>query len=113
MTRRINLQAITGAERHQAIEALREAITDAGGWIVDFRLFSNLALSVIIEIGPAGLSRLIERLDRIEISLTEESRRSVPAPPPAPTDEEIRVLFNLTFRGGDGELRLPIPAIPG
>ncbi|MFZ4985740.1 MAG: hypothetical protein ACOYLF_09785 [Blastocatellia bacterium] len=117
MTERIYLQAYTRAERHLIIEELREAIAAAGGWIVDFQLFSNLALSITIEIDPAGPARLVESLERLDLQLSAESRATALTRSEAPNKKsegrEILVLLNLTFRQGDGELRLPIPPIPG
>jgi len=113
MKRRIHLQTYTDEERHRAITRLRELIADAGGWIVDFQLFSNLALSVIIEITFADLKRLLETLEECNVQLSDQSRSTVVALSLESPVEEIRVLINLAFSQGDGELRQHLPAVPG
>ena len=78
MAERIHLQGVTKGARHLIIEAAREAITDAGGWIVDFHLFSNLALSLIFELDPVRLIQLLDRFAALDIRLSERasSRRN-------------------------------------
>ena len=113
MAERIHLQGVTKGARHLIIEAAREAITDAGGWIVDFHLFSNLALSLIFELERDRLSQLLERFAQTGINLTDESRDVARRLAAAGGAGDVRILFNLTFQEGDGDLRIPIPAIPG
>ncbi|MFM8395139.1 MAG: hypothetical protein ACKOB4_14560 [Acidobacteriota bacterium] len=113
MGERIHLQGVTSSSRHLIIEAAREAITDAGGWIVDFHLFSNLALSLIFELDPVRLIQLLDRFAALDIRLSDESLESAQRVAAAPPREDVRVLFNLTFQEGDGDLRIPVPAIPG
>ena len=113
MAERIHLQGVTSGSRHLIIEAAREAITDAGGWIVDFHIFSNLALSLIFELDPDRLDRLLDHFEQIDIRLSDESREAAQRLVTTGDQDDVRILFNLTFQQGDGDLRIPVPAIPG
>jgi hypothetical protein len=113
LLQRIYLQGTTDGVRHVVIEAVREAITDAGGWIVDFHLFTDLALSLIIELEPAWLGSLMARFEMIGIRLTDASQDTLKNLSLDSGRGELKILFNLTFQNGDGEQRLPVPAIPG
>ncbi len=41
MVKRISLKCSVFLERHDAIDAAKNVISDAGAWIVDFKTFSN------------------------------------------------------------------------
>lgn len=41
MVNRISLKCSVFLERHDAIDAAKNVISDAGAWIVDFKTFSN------------------------------------------------------------------------
>lgn len=113
MPDRIHLQGVTGGVRHSVIDELREVIGNAGGWIVDFHLFSNLAISLIFELERSRLTSLIDQFERIDIRLSDASIEILSDPDRHAGEGDLRVLFNLAFQNGDGDLRTPIPAIPG
>jgi hypothetical protein len=45
----------TRTERHKAIAGVSDAITAAGGWIVDHALFSNTAITIRFVLPRRGL----------------------------------------------------------
>ena len=76
------------------------------GAITDFKFFSDLSVSLVIEIGETGIQPLFENLIKImDISKHDET---IPE-----TASEYVILFNVTFTRGSGNLRVEVPAVPG
>ncbi len=53
---------------------MKEAIIESGGWILDFKLFSNASICVSFELPVINVGELRERLAEKDLRLTEESR---------------------------------------
>jgi hypothetical protein len=106
-SKRICLQAVTRAERHLMVEAVSAAIGSCGGWVLDFNLFSNIAISIAFEIPAGQWDCLVERFAKLDWRLDQ---------PPAGLDDrpgDLSVSLHLTFIHNEGDLRRPIPSIPG
>src|ERR1700749_1805459 len=100
------------------VARISDAIQSAGGCILDFRFFSNLALFIDAEVATARVGALITALVQTELRL--DSRSVAIAKEFAVVDagvEERRemspVHLFVTFIHNDPDLRIPVPAIPG
>ncbi|WP_049974705.1 hypothetical protein [Azospirillum sp. B4] len=111
----LTLSAITRRERHQATQAVIDAITDAGGWLADSTQFSNMAMALRFAVPAAGvvawagaLAAAGVRLDTDSQARLAECGASCLSP-----DAEIPAALNLTFLHEEPDLRQAVPAIPG
>lgn len=92
-------------ERHSSMSAIKSIVTRYGN-IVDFKLFSDISLTMVIEIEEFKIDKLYEELvnnigiDKFEF-LNSSSRK------------ERTVYLNITFSKGSGNLIIEIPAVPG
>lgn len=87
------------------MSAIKSIVTRYGN-IVDFKLFSDISLTMVIEIEEFKIDKLYEELvnnigiDKFEF-LNSSSRK------------ERTVYLNITFSKGSGNLIIEIPAVPG
>ena len=90
------------------ISAMNEISTfiNQYGFITDFRMFSDLSVSFIIEVEERHVDDLYKTL---------ESYMSLDAVAPLNSQSlnERAVLLNVTFSKGTGNLRIEIPAVSG
>ncbi len=105
---RIFIRATTRADRHHLLEAVKAAIGTAGGWVLDFRLFSNLAVSLAFELPARNWPLLTDQFARLDWQFEVQ-----PLPIDPATAPELAVALHLTFIHDEGDLRRPVPAIPG
>jgi hypothetical protein len=108
----VRIQGKTSQERHGIISAASDAVGEAGGYILDFKQFSNLAVVFTIELPPAGYERLRKKLVslgvRLEPPSSDESALAALVVP-----KEIAGSLRLDFQHQEPDLRIPIPAVPG
>lgn len=74
VARFLRINAITDAERHKMLPRLREAITQSGGWILNFQMFSDVSICIQFEIPGGCVGDLYESLTRTCVRLSGESR---------------------------------------
>ena len=116
----LQLNGITRGDRHEMISRVKEAILQGGGFIVDFRMFSNLSVCLNFEISAGKICDLSAALKSTELRLTEESHKlladycqqaeqlSVEA-----RASEIAGTLEITFIHNEPDLRIEVPPIPG
>ena len=105
---KLNWQAISSKERYAALEELKTTISQSGGYITNFKMFSDLALSLTIEIEEGRIPRLYTNLCktlRIEEQLDEDININ--------SVKEWWILMHVSFSKGTGNLRIAVPAVPG
>ena len=104
------LRAVVRGEREEAIERAKVAVGVAGGDVLDFKMFSNLSLTLIVELPGSGLLSLLDALVALGWNVEVEPGREAIA---GRASELLEGTVQLTFPEGDGELRIPQPAVPG
>ncbi|HKG20804.1 MAG TPA: hypothetical protein VKC34_02815 [Blastocatellia bacterium] len=116
----LSIRGSTRSERQEAIARAKEAIQASGGWILDFRLFSNVSISVSFEVPLNGVERLFSLLVAADIHLDRESeellagyRRGREQLSDRRLSTEVPGALQLTFIHNEPDLRLEVPAIPG
>lgn len=93
------------SERHSIIDQVQNTVSKYG-YIVDFTLFSDISLSITIEIEELRIDKLYEDLKNI-IGIQEfASLNSTSA-------KERIVYLHITFTKGTGNLKIEVPAVPG
>ena len=102
--------AVTRMERHAATQLIRRAIGDAGGWITDFRQFSNFAVVLDLEITAGRLAELHMAIEATGIALSP-ARSELPEPEPG--QEDWPGALRIEFIHDEPLLSVPVPAVPG
>ncbi len=92
-------------DRHIAIGKI-EKIVSRYGYITDFKQFSDISLSIKIELEELNIDALYDSLGEY-ISLNDFEKMNS-------SSKRERVIFlNTTFVKGTGDLRIETPAVPG
>jgi hypothetical protein len=91
-------------------------VTESGGSILDCRFFSNVSVSLLIEIQRSGVIRLAERLNQLGLvpALDTEQRISGLTEAAQTSSEELlAATVQITFVHDDPDLPHDVPAVPG
>jgi hypothetical protein len=111
---RLSIEGVTQHPRHEVIAAVSQAILGAGGFIMDSRFFSNLAVFIAFEIESDKLARLWNALTALPVNfsalpdgLVTESASTVAV------GTEINGHLSIRFVHQEPDLRISVPAVPG
>ncbi|MDQ3750808.1 MAG: hypothetical protein M3367_17585, partial [Acidobacteriota bacterium] len=69
----IHLQGITKLDRHVMISRVKDAILNGGGYILDFHMFSNKAISINFEVSAGNIKKFYSSLKATDLHLYQES----------------------------------------
>ncbi len=92
-------------ERTAAISAIQEIVARHAS-IVDFKLFSDLELALVIEVDGNKIAALYR-------DLCTELQMDAIADQDVDSSTEGTILFNITFGKGTGNVKQIIPEVPG
>jgi len=96
---------ITNEERHSAIDSIQDVIKKYGD-IVDFKMFSDMSLSIKLEVAES-------RINALYCNLNENlSMKAFTLINPISNTERI-VFLNVSFGKGTGNLTIEVPSVPG
>jgi hypothetical protein len=107
MQKKLSWQAFSNGDRNTIIESVKNAISSNDGCIMNFNMFSDLALSLSIEIEAYKAKELYKSFSEIlsinddENAINSESKK------------ELLIFMNISFGKGKGTLKSQIPAVPG
>ena len=114
MQKFLRLNATTKADRHLVIESVKNAIATSGGWILDFKLFSNLSAFISFELPQENLVTLPDALNEIGLQLNKAGLQAIYDLTDQQTaPAEISATLQITFIHDEPDLRIPVPMIPG
>lgn len=108
--RRFHVRCVVRGPHEAAIDQAKDEVQRQGGDVLDHSAFSNLALNMIVELSGEGVLGLQDALAARGWDVEVEPARDALAPLGA---ERLEGTVQLTFPAGDGELRIPQPAVPG
>jgi hypothetical protein len=108
----VSIQGKTHENRHSVTSAASDAVGEAGGYVLDYKQFPNLAICFTIELPATGFAKLRNKLAELKVILEP------------PIDEEIALgdeteelditgSLRIAFLHEEPDLRVPIPAVPG
>ncbi len=110
----LQLSGFTKADRIQMTDRVSEAINQAGAWIIDFHLYSNLLICINFEVSIGNLVKLATLLQTTGLHLSQESlEQLIPANDPNLNDAELAGTLQITFIHNQPDLRREVPAVPG
>jgi len=116
----LRINALTRADRHRTIPALRDAVNGSGGWITDFKFFSNTAVCLNFEMPLRHVTRFSSAVKALHLSLSEQSARALEdchrlaeRAGAESAEAEVRGALQVTFIHDEPDLRIELPPIPG
>ncbi len=108
MKKKLNWTAYSNETRIEIIEKIKEAISTNDGYIIYFNMFSDLALTLSIEIPEDRIIEMHNAMKNILKISDIESRNDIQK-----SKKEWLVLMNISFSKGKGDFKTEIPAVPG
>lgn len=105
---KINWVAYSNKERNAAINQVQHIIDTNDGYILNFNLFSDLALSLMIEIEESNIPNLYDELESI-LNFSSSKPKNINNK----SKKSFWILMNLSFSKGNGNLTKEIPNVPG
>jgi hypothetical protein len=108
--REFRVQAVAREPRAAAIARAEEAVQRQRGDVLDFKMFSNLSLNLIVELSGDGVLALVDALAALGWAVEVQPDRAALA---ARGADRLEGTFQVTFPEGDGALVVPVPAVPG
>lgn len=110
----LHLDGFTKAERIQMTDRVSEAINQAGAWITDFHLYSNILICINFQVPGANLEKLAATLQETGLHLSRESLdQLILSNDTALKDQELIGTLQITFIHNEPDLLRDIPAVPG
>jgi len=101
-------EGFTNIERLDAINKIQNIISNNSGCIINFNRFSDLALSLMLEVEPDKVIALYEALNNyMTVTGLPEGYEN------EKTLRDITIFFNITFGKGKGDLSIEVPQVPG
>ena len=108
MQKKLSWELFSNDNRNEEIEAVKNAISNSGGCIMNFNMFSDLALTLIIEIEENKIQTMHRALSLVanilEFELYDLNIES---------KKEWLIFTNISFGRGKGELKQEIADMPG
>jgi hypothetical protein len=108
--RHFRVQAVSRGRREEAIARVEEVVQRRRGDILDFKMFSNLSLTLLVEMDMDAVPALADELAALGWHVDLDPGREVLA---GRSGERMEGTIQVTFPEGDGELVIPVPAVPG
>ena len=107
-TCKLNWRIFSTEERNSAIQELKDSIAGNDGFITNFNLFSDLALSLQVEIEEKNVLNLYRK-----ISSTMRISEQEPERIDNCSKKDWWIFINLSFTKGKGDLAVEVPNVPG
>ena len=108
MKKKFRLQAYTSEDRHFTIDKIQKMIANYRGFLVNYKMFSDLQMNMYIEMKEYRLlnfyHKLRRRMQLDELDLDNYDPHS---------RKTCRVFLNVTFLQGSGRMKVKIPKVPG
>lgn len=110
----LQLEGFIRAEPPAALRAMSDAVSEAGGWILQAQAFSNIALGFSFEVPARRVGGLQASLDRAGIRLYEGFDRAIrEATPDDPDEREIPCSMLVTLIHDRPDEPGFVPPVPG
>lgn len=114
MQRFLRLDGSTRAERIGMTDRVSEAINQAGAWITDFHLYSNILICINFQVHITNLNRLAATLQETGLRLSQESlEQLMPTHDSTLKEQELVGTLQITFVHNEPDLLRDVPAVPG
>ncbi len=110
----LRLDGFTKAERIGMTARVNEAINQAGAWITDCHLYSNILICINFEVPNTKLDKLAAFLQETGLHLSQESlEQLMPVNDSTLKHRELVGTLQITFVHNEPDLLREVPAVPG
>ena len=108
MKRILSWQLYSNRERNSVINLIKQAIDDNDGCILNFNMFSDLAMTLSVEISEHMIQSLYTSLSQVaNIAPIEGQDLDLSS------KKECTIFMNISFGSGKGSLKQDIPEVDG
>ena len=108
--REFHVQSVAREPRDRAISRAEALVQRHGGDVLDFKIFSNLSINLIVEATGAAVVAIVDALSTLGWCTEVEPERVLLLQRAA---DRLEGTLQITFPEGDGELKVVTPAVPG
>ena len=108
MLKKLNWEVFSYGERNKSIDEIKEIISKNDGYIMNFNMFSDLAMSLSVEVPENKIVELHKGLSILS-GVSDLNFESIDAT----STKEWMLLINLFFVKGTGNMKNEIPEVPG
>jgi len=111
----LRINGTTSHDRLQVIGELNQVISKSGGWVLDYKMFSNVSINILFEISLRNVDKLTSELQKITVRLTNESLsllEEVTKTQAKLSDDgifDITGTLQITFIHKDRDLKISVP----
>lgn len=110
----LRLSGFTRADRIQMTNQVSEGINQAGAWIIDFHLYSNMLICINFEVPIANSAKLAALLQETGLHLSQESlEQLISANDSTLEEKELVGTLQITFIHKEPDLLREVPTVPG
>ena len=106
--KKLNWNAFSDKPRLEVIDQVKDALSKNGGCIMNFNMFSDLALALSVEVEEDQIIKLHSALGSILKVSDLDWKQTI-----GNSKREWMVFINISFKQGKGNLKADIPAVPG
>jgi len=108
MKKKFRIQAFSSDPRHSSIEIIQKLIDNSKGYLMNYKMFSDMQMTLYFEIKEYLLLNFYHRLRKHMLVTGFDLDNYDPH-----SKQTCRVYLNVSFVKAKGKLRLKIPKVPG
>ncbi len=108
MQKKLFWEAVSNEDRNTIINQIKDIVAKNSAYIINFNMFSDLALGLSIGIEASNIHELHCSLCEILTVSDLKSENSHHN-----EEEEWLILLNVSFGKGKGDLKVVVPEVPG
>lgn len=109
----LRINASTRTDRNLITSRAKEAILQSGGWILDFKLFSNILICINFEIPTRHIEEFHTALNQLDLRFSKQSQEALKRCTDKREEGNMTGTLQITFIHDEPDLRRDVPAIPG
>jgi hypothetical protein len=120
VARILRINGTTRTDRIEMTSRAERAILKSGGWILDFKQFSNVSICINFEVPAKNIGKLRLALKATDLRLTTESDEALTSlsrpedhTHAGPQEADVSGTLQITFIHNEPDLKRHNPAIPG
>lgn len=106
--KKLNWKAYSKESQHVLLDQIKRVISHSNGYITHFNLFSDIAISLTIEIEEKDIISLLKSLNEI-ITIDADSEFTLDLH----STQEWLIFLNISFSSGTGDLKREVISVPG
>lgn len=111
----IRINAVAKYDRHDAMDDAKSIITSSGGWVTDYRLFSNRSICLLFEIEANDAAKLYPHIQNTKLTVTVDTEAALEelndVLQTTKSNKDLKGSFQVTFVHDDPDLIIEVPPL--